>query len=404
MKRPQKVLMLLARDPVFEQRVFQLSARTLRDAGFEVTIVGPRYRDEPVEQVVEGIRIITYQKMKNTILRKFHTLAVLWKHSLRHPADILHVFEVDAPLFVAAMAKRRLRKRGKEIKLVFDSPEVWSYFYPAQTRFRFLRKCIRNTVVNYEDWMVQKHVDAISTAHVLEESYYQWLNPWLPIRWVVGGPPMNEWPDPPERKGPIRILGHDGYFTLQRGMDVMLHAFELLSGEFPKLRLLAAGSFMEERDREYFEKWCIRTGLGDRVEVMGWVPRDEVLPHLDRMDIGMIANRPDIHSVRCWPANKMMNYLARGLPVVSTPAPLYRRFIEETGCGAVSAGFDGDSYAAALRSLLKNSRSTREMGRRGYDKAAETYNLEQGRKALLALYGDLDRQLPKRDQDAVLRD
>jgi len=396
--------MLLARDPVFEQRVYQLSARTLRDAGYKVTIIGPRLRDEPAEQVVEGIRIFTYRKLNNPVLRKFHTLATLWIHALRHPAEIFHVFEVDAPLFAAAMAKRRLKRMGKEVKLVFDSPEVWSYFYPAQTGFKFLRKWIRNVVVNYEDWMVQKHVDAVSTAHVLEEAYYQWLNPWLPIRWVVGGPPMDEWPDPPTKTGGIKLLGHDGYFTLQRGMDVMLRAFEVLAPELPKLRLLAAGSFMEKRDEVYFKQWCERTGLGDRVEVLGWVSRDEILPHLDSFDIGMIANRPDIHSVRCWPANKMMNYLARALPVVSTPAPLYRRFIEETGCGAVSSGFDGDSYAEALRPLIRNYQSTRKMGQRGYEKAATTYSLEHGRKALLALYADLDRDLPTEDQAVILRD
>jgi len=396
--------MLLARDPVFEQRVHQLSARTLRDAGFEVTIVGPRYRDEPADQMVDGIRILTYRKARNSFLRKFHTLATLWKYALRIPADILHVFEVDAPLFAAAMAKRRFAKRGKEVKLVFDSPEVWSYFYSAQTRFRFLRKLIRGLVVNYEDWMVQHRVDAVSTAHVLEESYYLWLNPWLPVRWVVGGPPVDEWPAPPERNGPIRILGHDGYFSLQRGMDVMLGAFEILSAEFPKLKLLVAGSFMEQRDEQYFQEWSSRTGLGDRVELMGWVPRDQILPHLDRMDVGMVANRPDIHSVRCWPANKMMNYLARGLPVVSTPAPLYRRFIESADCGAVAAGFDGPSYAEALRSLLKNSQAARQKGANGYEKAADTYSLKHGRKALLALYADLDRNLPKHDRQTVLRD
>lgn len=401
--KPRRVLILLARDPVFEQRVYQLSAQTLRAAGHEVTIVGPRLRDEPPEQVVDGIRILTYKKLTNRFLRKFHTLLTLYIHALRNPADILHVFEVDAPLFAAAMAKRRLNRRGRIVKLVFDSPEVWSYFYPAQTRLKFLRKWIRNAVVNYEDWMVQKHVDAVGTAHLLEESYYQWLNPWLPIRWVIGGPPMDEWPAPAKRSGEITLIGHDGYFTLQRGMDVMLRAFEILAPEFPKLHLLAAGSFMEPRDEVYFKQWCDRTGLGDRVEVMGWVSREEILPHLDRMDIGMVANRPDIHSVRCWPANKMMNYIARALPVVSTPAPLYRRFIEDTRCGAVSAGFEGESYAEALRSLLANPAETREMGLRGYEKASNTYSLEHGKKALLALYEDLDRNLPTSDQGVVLR-
>ena len=90
--------------------------------------------------------------------------------------------------------------------------------------------------------------------------------------------------------------------------------------------------------------------------------------------------------------------------MVSTPGPLYRKFIEEIECGAVSAGFDGASFAEALHSLLRNSKATRAMGKRGHEKAASTYSLEHGRKALIALYSDLDKEYPTSDQDAVLRD
>jgi len=105
MKQPKRVLMLLARDPVFEQRVYQLSARTLTDAGYEVTIVGPRYRDEPAEQIVDGVRIITYRKAKNKFYRKIHTLMTLWKYAQQpYPERVNQAWAAALVLIIVILA------------------------------------------------------------------------------------------------------------------------------------------------------------------------------------------------------------------------------------------------------------------------------------------------------------
>ncbi len=387
--RNKRIVMLTSQHSVFDGRVFHLEAKSLVEAGYDVTIVTPERGGEPSEK--DGVKFVTFKKAESGIKRKWSTLKYLSYYAMKLPADYLHVHEVDAPLMAATWAKKKLAKRGKSVKVIFDSHEVWPFFYALKTRIRFLRFLIRHCVMAYESWML-KHggVDAVIANHAIEESYYLFLHPWLPVRQVLSGPPLEDWGPPPERSGEINLIGHDGFFSLQRGMSTMLGAFELIARDYPNLKFVAAGDFQVDDDRNYFNSWVKRTGLGDRVEFAGWVGREDILGYLDRMDIGLVANRPDTHSIRCWPANKMMYYLGRGLPVVSTPNPLYYRFISKVGCGSTARNFSAKAMAESLRKLLDNPEETRLMGKRGYEVAMRDFRWESAREELLGLYNDLE--------------
>ncbi len=387
--QPKKILMLTSRHPAYDGRIFHLEAATLRDAGYDVTIVAPQMKDEPEETVSDGIRVICYRKPKRGLKRKWASVAELTKAAMRYEADAFHVHELDPPMLAAIWAKRRLARRGRKVKLIFDAHEVWPFFYAAKTRRPILQHLFKHITLFFEDLFVNSIVDGVVTAHTLEEHYYLFLNPWRPVAKVFNTPPIASWGPPPERKGPIRVLGHDGFFTKHRGMEAMLGAFEQIATEFPDVRLLAAGAFMTDDDEEYFKQWSSRTGLGDRVEVAGWVDRKDAISYLDRMDVGLVANRPDIHSVRCWPANKMMYYLGRGLPVISTPSPLYKRYIDQVRCGVTTPGFSAEAMAKAMRWILRHPEEARRMGQRGYAGAVRDFDDTVSKQRLLAFYKQL---------------
>ncbi len=388
----KRILMVCTQHSPFDGRVFHLEAKTLRDAGHEVTILAES--DTKLPENVDGINIVTYRKKPSGIRRKWSTLKTVTSNILKIKADVFHVHEVDASLMAASWAKRKLGKQGKNVPIVFDSHEAWPYFYAEKTKNRFLRELIKHGVMQYEYNMISKHVKIIITAHELEANYYRMLNPWIPVYEIPGGPPIHTWPDPPKKEGKISVIGHDGYFTLYRGMKTILEAFEIVAVDYPDINLLAAGDFYKPGDKEYFDRWSNRTGLGNRVECAGWVDRKDILSYLDRMDIGVVANKPDIHSIRCWPANKMMYYLGRGLPVVSTPTPLYKLHIERLNCGLPAKYFSSKAMADALRWMLENPLETREMGKRGLKAAQEEFSWEKAGKKLLEAYENIDKPVP----------
>ena len=390
-QRCKRVLMLCSRHSAFDGRVFHLEARTLRDAGYDVTIAAPRLHAEPESK--DGIRIITFLKTGGPA-RKIITIRSLASIAVKAAPDVLHVHELDASLIAAAWAKKRLVKMGKQVSLILDSHEVWPYYYNVHGPVGSLAGLMKHIVLAYENWMLQRHVDAVITAHEIEKNYYLWLNPWIPVRKVLGSPPIETWGPPPERSGPIKVIGHDGQFSLKRGMDIILNAFEIVADAFADVRLLIAGSLMTPEDENWFHRWLDRTGLSKRVEFTGWIDRSEVLQYLDRMDIGVIANIPDVHSVRCWPSNKMMYYLGRGLPVASTPAPLYVRYIEDNGCGSTARDFSAIEMANILMRMIKDSQTTRSMGRRAYQAALRDFNSKQSASELLKLYREVESIRP----------
>lgn len=382
-----RVLMISSQHNVFDGRIFHLEAKTLHDHGFKVTILAPGKNDSSGTE--DGIDFRTFRKFPSGLRRKCGTVRSLWNIANRIPADILHVHEVDVPLLVAAELKRRRNRNGQSVRLIFDSHEVWPYFYARYAKNRVCSTLVRHAVTAYESWMLGRSVDGVITAHEMEENYYRWLNPWIPVRKVLGGAPMDEWPEPEKREGAIRIIGHDGYFTLQRGMKVILRGFAQVARDHPEVILLIAGDFQYPEDKAYFEKWKSMTGLGDRVEWTGWVDRANIRQYLDRMDIGIIANKLDMHSIRCFPANKFMYYLARGVPVLSTPSPLYHEFIQQHEVGEVMSKLTPKAFRQAANRLIQDPGRTRKMGWDGFHLAKQKFNWTDSAKNLLDLYEEV---------------
>ncbi|MBZ0264362.1 glycosyltransferase [bacterium] len=385
----KKVLMLTSQHSANDGRVFHLEAKALRDAGYRVTLLAPFHGNEPEDTY--GITIRTFRKPeKRGLQRRLFTMKSLIKMGLEEKPDIIHVLEVDAPLLAAALIKSVMQKRGKNTKIIFDSHEVWAYFFSNKMPIRLLKPLVRHLVIGWEDFALNRFIDGVITAHEIEENYYLWLNPYQPTRKMLTGVPLEDWGDPPKRTGEIKTIGHDGYFTLHRGMDIILGAFEKLASQFPEIKLLVAGDFQFDEDRNYFEAWADRTGLDNRVELCGWVNRSEILTYLDRMDVGIVANKPDVHSVRCFPANKLMYYTGRALPVVSTPAPLYKRFINRFGCGISIASFSSNALAKALAYMITHPEETRVMGKKGYEIAKSEFGWKKAKAEMLALYKEVD--------------
>ncbi len=386
MKR-YRIVKLCAQHHPFDGRMFHLEAKALRDAGHQVTIIAPNPGTMPQRFEEDGIRIVTYEKKFNGPLRKAYTLYSLLKLAFAEEADVYHAHEGDAALFAGAHAKSRRIRQGHDAKLIFDAHEAWPYFYAAAVNNRLLRRLIVHGFLEYEQYMVTRHVDAVITAHKLEQKYYLWQNPFISVRTVLTAPEIRE--KPISRRGKVRVLGHEGYFTLNRGMDLLLEAFEKLAAEFPELILQTAGDFLNENDRHWFDLWADRTGLRDRVKLSGWVNRPELPDLLDTMDIGVVALREDEHSSRIWPANKLMSYASRGIaPVVCASMPLAKQEIEERGMGRV-VPFDAQRLYHCIREMILDPTSTRAMGRQAWKHARDEWNWERFRVDLLRVYQDL---------------
>jgi len=90
------------------------------------------------------------------------------------------------------------------------------------------------------------------------------------------------------------------------------------------------------RGRDSKLRETIRTKLGNKVDLMGWLPQDELIAHLKRSDVLIIP--ADAYSRRVRQAafpTKFAEYLALGKPVIVTRVDEVSELVEAFDCGFV---------------------------------------------------------------------
>lgn len=107
----------------------------------------------------------------------------------------------------------------------------------------------------------------------------------------------------------------------------------------------------------------------------GFVPSDLALPMLDGALAGLSLLHDEANFRHSMPT-KVIEYLAHGVPAVSTPLPVPKQLLERTGAGVVVPFNDVAATVDAVLELHRDPARAVEMGRAGHRAAAEGYDWE----------------------------
>ena len=81
--------------------------------------------------------------------------------------------------------------------------------------------------------------------------------------------------------------------------------------------------------------------------------------------------------------------MSAGIPVVASYFPLWRKTIEESGCGICVNPLDPKEIADAIIWLMDNPKEAEKMGLRGRIAVKERYNWHNEEKKMLEFYAKL---------------
>lgn len=258
----------------------------------------------------------------------------------------------DLPLAPTAI----LAGRALGVPVVLDMAEN----YPAMMRSlwetgtqRPLDWIVRNPalVSAVERWTL-RHIDHVLV--VVEESGARLESLGLPASriTVVGNTPWRRRlddvaPRHHRDEGPLR-LGYLGLLERPRGIETLLRALARLRDAGEAVECTIVGDGM---DRWRFEALAASLQLAaPLVRFTGRLPHAEALAAVADADIGLVPHL----AVEAWNTtipNKLFDYMAAGLPVLSSDARPAARIVAETGAGLVYGDMDDAALAAAIRSL-----------------------------------------------------
>ena len=390
-----RVLIIVQNLPVpFDRRVW-LECCTLRDAGYDVTVICLRGKETAATQVIDGVTIHGYRpyapggSAAGYMLEYAHsflaTAALALKARRRGRFDVIQACN-PPDIFWPLARWFRLRDGSR---FVFDHhdlcPELYESRFPEgpgvilkgllfleRATFRTADR-VTSTNESYRRIAIRRGGKASDDVTVVRTGPdAEIMKPAAPV--------------PSARRGRPHLVAYLGVMGPQDGVDVVLgaadHIVHTLGRTDISFTLMGSGDCHEdlvaERDRR---------GLQDYVELPGRVPDEYVRDVLSTADVGLSPDplNPlnDLSTI-----NKTMEYMAFGLPVVAFD-------LVETRVSAGDAAVYADpasgprGFAETLVRLLDDPESRMLMGSLGRQRVENELAWEHQAPSYLAVFDAL---------------
>ena len=147
-----------------------------------------------------------------------------------------------------------------------------------------------------------------------------------------------------------KVLLFQGGMSRDRNLQTLVGAMSLVQRPDVILVLMGEGSY-----QVHLERLVRRRRLSDRVRFHPMVSQDELLGVTAAADIGVIPYRANcLNNYYCTP-NKLFEFIAVGLPVLSSDLPELRRFVHDTGIGLVADMRSEKKAAAAVETMVDDA-------------------------------------------------
>lgn len=176
----------------------------------------------------------------------------------------------------------------------------------------------------------------------------------------------------------IKIL-YTGWVNKGRGVDKAIEGVvEFVNNNDRKIQLDIYGS------GDAFgicESLISAHNLEGFVTLHGWKSHDEIVQKISVSHIGLVSHRYCTHWNNTIP-NKLFDYMASGLSIITSNVPPVARIVNEEECGSVYVDDDAQSFAKALSSMIDRDKRT-EMANNGALAVARRYHWEYDEKAMI---------------------
>ncbi len=395
MTKTYKVLMLIENCSVpFDNRVWA-EATSLRDHGFQVSIIGPKGSEMDRESYVciEDIHIYRYtlpiiaNKYAAHILEYtvaiFMTSLLSFKVLFRHGFDVIHTANPPDIFFLIGLFYRVFGK-----KFVFDqhdlSPEVF------QVKFNGSMKLLHRLLL-FIEWCSYRTAEVVITTNASQKRFAIKRGHCHPDKVFVvrNGPELDRIklvrPEPELKRRRRYLLAYVGSMEVQYGVEYALYAlYDLVykrGRQDVSLVLMGDGG-----QASALRALAHELQLDEYVHFTGWLLAEDIVRYLTVTDIGLTTCPKNAHNEYAT-SIKTMEYMAMGKPGVAFDLA-ETRFSAQDAVLYATANVAED-FANKIETLLDDEELRLRMGALGRKRIEEVLNWDYDKLNLLLAYKKL---------------
>lgn len=368
-----KIIHLTSAHPRYDTRIFLKECSSLaKNKMYRVNLV---VADGLENEVKNNVNIFDVGKKESRrFLRMIKTVSKVYKKAIELDGDIYHLH--DPELIPIGL---KLKRQGK--KVIFDVHENIALQIKEDKDYipKIFRNIISKGYKKFEQYALKKF-DYL----VLAENSYHDFYKGNKTETVLNMPDLNMLDDflnlNRNKKNDLYYLGA---ISFNRGLDINIEALKLLKKDFPNIYFHYIGNVSKKllNELDLYE-------LENNIKFYGSKPLNEALTLSYDSKVGISILKPIENYKRSY-STKIFEYMAIGLPVVTSNFPLYKNIVEKYNCGLCVDPNNSFELAIAISYILKNPDEAKEMSKNGRKLIEEKFNWAIEEKKLHGLYEKL---------------
>lgn len=362
-----QIIMMASAHSAFDTRIFHKEAVFLDRNGFHVTIIVPHQNDV----VVDNIAIKAVSIPKNGYEKLLITPFKILFESLRQNSKaVFHIH--DAELLIVGLILKALGR-----KVIYDAHEdtpkqmLYQHWIP-----KILRKPVAVFYYNLEKF-AGRVFDAIIVAEPVLLKYYPPQKTILLRNFPVAEKFLHlKTKLYHQRKNQLVYIG---LLSEPRGIHEMAKSVKLAKKQL-SFEFVVGGKFAPKSLEESYI-------TNNELTYLSWLSMEEIINVLGEAKVGIIIPNPIERYLTNYPV-KMFEYMAAGLPVISSKYGDSSEFVKESNGGLLVDPLDPEDISKAIVWIFNNPDEAEKMGKRAQEMIFLKYSWETESEKLISLYGN----------------
>lgn len=392
-----KVCKLIREHSFKDIRIFEKQATSLKKIGHDVTIVAGKYGGyvfgpdrkpmlDPIlrrnEFFFKRVRFLTYNmtyplnnehvtEMVKALVedRQDYFVDTLYEKALSTDADVYHAHELHT-LYEAVQIKRTLRKKGKNVKVIFDAHEL-------EHDSQLLR-------------LLMNEVDHLITVSDSIKEIYEKRYPGIPMTIIYNSPFYQEEIPKDDDFNNSFVIAFEGVVIYHKGNpQKIIDIANLCTEKMENFRFEIFG-MVPSQYGEYYK--LMHKLINEHPSInCRWIDYYDLPKEFSKVHVGYIYfETNDSNRVNAMP-NKFFSYLNNGVPVVVNQLNDMKKFIEKHECGIVIDKKEptAEDYVEQFMRLYQDRELLNQMSKNAREAMKNIYCWEKMEERLAEVYESL---------------